>query len=371
MSFLRGKPGKTERTAHEDAADWMLREEAGRMSPADSVRLDQWLDKDPAHRSAWNDVRLAVDTASANAADPELMAMREVALSARGERDWGARGMIAAGLAVLVIGGIAAWGLRPAIVPASHDVGAVAQQFATTNPNIATYRTAVGERAAITLPDGSIATLDTDSALKIGYTTAERGVRLLRGQALFEVAKHKSIPFQVYAGDRRITAVGTRFNVRLDGGGPGAKVSVALLEGVVQVANVSPADHSAPAQVITMAAGEMLEARAKEPVRIISTDTDRLASWRSGQLTFDDAPLGSAVAEMNRYTNRPILLTDPKLAALRVSGVFRTGDPEHFAETMAEVFPIRIDHDSAGHPVLGPDAGAHGSARRKLPISGA
>ncbi len=45
---------------------------------------------------------------------------------------------------------------------------------------------------AITLPDGSIATLDTDSALKIGYTTAERGVRLLRGQALFEVAKHKS-----------------------------------------------------------------------------------------------------------------------------------------------------------------------------------
>jgi len=78
------------------------------------------------------------------------------------------------------------------------------------------YATRIGERSTIRLADGSVVTLDTASRVSLDLTTANREVHLLGGQANFEVAKDKARPFVVYAGDRRITAVGTAFDVRLD-----------------------------------------------------------------------------------------------------------------------------------------------------------
>lgn len=69
-------------------------------------------------------------------------------------------------------------------------------------------------------------------------------------------------------------------------------------------------------------------------------------------LVFNDTPLGEAVAEMNRYAAHPILLADPSLANLRISGVFKTGDPEHFAESVSEAFPVAIAHTPDGSPQL-------------------
>ena len=205
------------------------------------------------------------------------------------------------------------------------------------------------------LPDGSMAVLDTDSAMHIAYTDNERGIRLLKGQALFIVAKHQPAPFQVYAGGQRVTAVGTRFNVRVEDDGPAPKTRVALIEGIVRVARLTATGSATPdhrTSEITMTAGELFDSTRPGSLRVSASEAEGAAGWISGTLSFNDIPLGQAIAEINRYTARPIGLGDPKLANLRVSGVFKTGDSQHFAESMSDVFRLRVAHDERGNPLL-------------------
>jgi transmembrane sensor len=338
----------------EVAAAWLAREDEGRLGADGRAALEAWLAEDPRHRAAYAAAREVCEAAARHAADPQMMELRAAALAATPDRRtpvWRAAAGIAAG--VVLLGG--GWGTVTAITaPAESRIGAVAARFAPTlPPGAALYRTAVGERSTVVLPDGSVATLNTDSVLKVAYSGSERGVRLLRGQALFEVAKNKRVPFQVYAADRRITALGTVFDVRL----VGERVKVALVEGVVKVSRVTPATTVAPAQQVTMTAGEVLEAPPAAAMVVKTADTGRATSWKDGVVVFDDQPLAEAVAEMNRYTNRHVVLADPKSGAYRVSGVFRTGDPERFADAMAEVFPLEVERRGDGSPELRPAGG--------------
>jgi transmembrane sensor len=259
---------------------------------------------------------------------------------------------MAAAASILISAGIAYLAARPAPLQTAPAVMRDVAAAGTAARNLwgsAVYRTKVGERAAVTLADGSVVTLDTDSVIKVRYTSTERGVRLLRGQAIFQVAKHKPIPFQVYAGGRRITAVGTRFDVRLSDADHG-ELHVALLEGVVKIAPASPT--GVDQATVTLAPGQVLEAAAGAPQRVVEADLDQWTSWRGGVLDFNDVSLENAVSEINRYTIKRIRIADPALARLRVSGVFNTDDPEHFAQTLAEAFPIKVAHDAEGAPVL-------------------
>ncbi len=336
------KPG-----AHEEATDWRLREEAGLDGPG-RVALEQWLAADPQHRAAYADALRVFDAAARHAAHPEMLAFRQAALAAGPAAGrWAGLRIAAAVVAGVLVVGMGGATLTAIQAPAASRAGGLAAALAPRLPaNAALYRTAVGERSTVALPDGSIATLNTDSVLKIAYSGDERGVRLLRGQAFFEVAKNKTRPFQVYAGDRRITAVGTAFDVRLDG----EAVKVALVEGVVRVAPVRRRP-AAPAPV-TMKPGEVLASLPQAPARVGAIDIRRETSWRQGVVVFDDAPLSEAVAEINRYTSRPVKLAEPDIGGFRVSGVFRTGDPDHFAMTMAEVFPLRAERGWDGSPEL-------------------
>ncbi|HUE79649.1 MAG TPA: FecR domain-containing protein [Sphingomicrobium sp.] len=211
------------------------------------------------------------------------------------------------------------------------------------------YHTGIGERSAILLPDGSLATLDTDSELQVNYSRSERAVILAKGQALFEVAEGKPLPFQVYAGDQRITAIGTTFNVKLHGG----QVRVSMVEGVVKVRPTKPPkDRGAPVQELTLRAGESLVAGASLPATVQSVDTSQVATWRGGMIVFEDEKLSEAIAEINRYTNKPIRLADASVGEYRVTGVFKTNDPARFARAMSEVFPVEVERRADGSAVL-------------------
>jgi transmembrane sensor len=334
----------------EIAARFFLLDEAGKLSADDQQRLTAWLDADPKHRAAYEDTFAACALVTEGAADPEIMAMRKDALAARGERrtDW-PRTMAAIASAILVAGAFGWMALKTTPPAPPHDIAAIQPSpIQTPDPNTATYTTLIGERLVVALPDGSAATLDTNSTLQVAYTPTERGIHLLKGQALFDVAKHKPISFQVYAGTRRITAVGTKFNVRLENG----DVKVALLEGVVKIAPTPRPTDTNPQPSIIMRAGEVADAPQAAAIRITPADTDKIASWRSGVLVFTDKPLAEAIAEMNRYSLHPIRLSDREANAFRISGVFKTGDPEHFAETMANVFPLSVTVGPDGATVL-------------------
>ena len=333
---------------HEIAAGYVLREQSGQSGVEDQRRLAEWLLASPERQKAYQAAKQVCLAIAQNSAHPEIMAMRSVALSSSPRPRVSRHLLIAAGLAAVAVGlgflilaQTQYFGRGPAHVALARTA---AGNETTFSPSNAVYRTQKGERSSVPLPDGSALVLDTDSAVEVAYSNVDRGVRLLYGQAIFEVAKHKPLPFRVHAGSRIITAVGTRFDVRLYGSSDTPTVRVALLEGAVNVTNA----NRISLETASMVAGEVLEAPPSAPMRVRPDDTRSLASWESGVLMFNDRPLNEAVEEMNRCTVNPIVLADRSSLDLRVSGVFNTRDPEHFATTIAETFALTLQRDQNG-----------------------
>lgn len=339
-------------TVHEAAARWLGRRQLGLMTARDQVAFERWL-ADPANAAAYDEAEASIDAFSAVAASPEVRKMRDAALSsspatARATVFW----RIAAVAAIALLGA-GLWSVSPRPLLTAPPAYGVADGAAPSaaKPFSRRYATAVGERSKYTLDDGSIISLNTNTVLEVAYSREERNVRLLQGQALFEVAKNRNRPFVVLAGDRRVTAVGTAFDVRVDDGG----VRVVLAEGRV---TVDPLRHKGMARLVPnldrqeLQAGEQLIANEYRPVVIAAADVDRLTSWERGQLIFRDDPLSEVVKEMNRYSQTQILIEDPRIGDLKISGVFNVSRPENFLAAVTAFYPLQELPRSKGAVVL-------------------
>jgi transmembrane sensor len=216
--------------------------------------------------------------------------------------------------------------------------------------------TEVGEQRNLVLEDGSRVTLNTDSRVRIDYSPEARRVRVESGEALFEVAKRAGWPFVVTAGDRQITALGTAFVVRRQGGA----VSVTLVEGKVRVAPAAAAEESAPAsaEVAVLTAGERLTFVEGKKTILDRPVVANAVAWQRGQVVFDRTPLSQAVAEMNRYSPVKLAVESESARGFLVTGIFRTGDSESFVQAVKESFYMEPREDG-GRIVLhgGRDAG--------------
>ena len=220
-----GKPLDTPPPLAEAAASWDRRLRSADCSEADRKAFEAWCALDPAHATAFDDLQLGIRSLKdAYADNPRLRAMRDNARALRPTLEpW----KVAAGLAVVLLGGGAMTGWltsRPAAPPTTPHLEA-------SRDTVSVYQTAVGERTTVVLSDGSKVTLNTRSKLVVGYTPGRRDVSLVSGQALFEVAKNANRPFVVTAGSRKVTAVGTAFDVKVDS----RTVDVTLIEGKVRV----------------------------------------------------------------------------------------------------------------------------------------
>lgn len=204
------------------------------------------------------------------------------------------------------------------------------------------YSTRVGEQRTIQLADGSRVSLDTDSRVRVRFNDQERQIELQRGQALFSVAKDGGRPFVVQAGDTRVTAVGTVFDVRRAEEG----VRVTLVSGVIDVDTPQP--DSPPRRLV---AGQQVRVESAQ-VSTRTVDVDIETSWASGQLVFTDIPLEQAVSEMNRYLTAKIEIDDPAIRSVAVNGVFRTGDRDAFVSASSEVMGLEAVRRSDGTVVL-------------------
>ena len=121
-----------------------------------------------------------------------------------------------------------------------------------------------------------------------------------------------------------VTAIGTAFDVRLDG----SVVSVVLVEGKVKVEplHLKGLERLVPhlAEEV-LAPGERLVARqGVAEVRIAAADVQEATRWTEGQIIFRDDLMSAAVGELNRYSETRLFVTDPRVAGLKVSGVFST-----------------------------------------------
>jgi transmembrane sensor len=333
-AFKPEGPDEETRDPFEGAAFWHGRLEDSELDTHERERFEAWLAADPHHRAAYESVERSWAGMANAAVDERILLMRREALKkAKSPKRWMRPTTIAASILVgsLVIGLL----LRPE--PRGAD------------PNAGEFATQVGQRSNITLADGSIVVLNTASRIHVVFDPQVRRVQLLAGQAWFEVAKNQPRPFVVDAGDRRVTAHGTAFDVRLDGA---TQVQVTLIEGRVSVEALQGLGAAPPIERVDLLPGDQLIATAARPAAKHKTDVGKATSWREGQLIFDDDTLETAVAEVNRYSTKKIVLANPRLGSLRMSGVFIAGHSDSFVETVTGHFPIKMTPDSDGQLVL-------------------
>ncbi len=316
------------------AAWWSARRRLGFAAAREEEAFADWL-ADPANGMAWEATEGPLEAVGAWAALPEIRALRESALTARPPRSrtiwrWAAGGAVAASLAI----GIAlfSWDVTAPVAP-----GTPTTQVASS---IERYTTSIGERRTIRLADNSRIELNTGSVAEVAYSSGRRDIRLLAGQALFRVAHDPSRPFTVVAGDRRIIATGTAFDVRIDDGGT---VRVTLIEGHVRVEPLQRDGQDRPppaAAVATLDPGERLASTPSGRVLVAAADIERDTSWTRGQIIFRDDRMTDAIAEVNRYSTNRLIVTDPRVANLRVSGAFAAGSTENFVAAVTAFFPV-------------------------------
>lgn len=202
------------------------------------------------------------------------------------------------------------------------------------------YATAPGEQKVATLEDGSRIALNTDTQVDVRFNAERRQIELDRGEAMFEVAHDAARPFVVIAGDTRVQAIGTVFTVRRTRD----DVIVTLIKGRVAVSHDRPRTGGAADAPLVLRPGEKLTEPLDGPRRIEPQSVEAATAWRRGQTVFDETPLGTAVSELNRYGGPPIVVDDPRVAALPVSGVFATNAPD-FAEAVATLHGLRIEKE--------------------------
>lgn len=208
----------------------------------------------------------------------------------------------------------------------------------STDRRVMVASTRIGENRPVRLDDGSIVTLGGNSKIAVRFSARERFIDLLRGEAYFEVMRDSRRPLKVVAGRAAIIDVGTEFDVQRTND----SVIVDVVEGRVVVQPHSPIvpllvlrmfrPQLAP---VTVIAGEQtIVAQTEiEPPSAMS-DPEEAASWRSGLLVFRMRPLGELLQEVNRYSKKPIVVSDPSVAAVKVTGTVVRGHVSEWATSL-------------------------------------
>ena len=316
------------------AAAWFARLHADEPSEHEEAEHQTWLDADPAHRLAYEQVERMWTMLSDFSATPDI-SQRLAAIPAaateqtrpqlqRRPRRLQWLVACAAALSAVVIG----W-----------------QVFAPPPTSEQRYASAIGEQRSLTLDDGTQVDLDTGTTLRVRYSKQQRRIELDQGRAFFKVATDSARPLTVDTAQGSVRAVGTQFEVyRLDNG-----LDVALFEGKVQLR--AAADDSAAA-VATLSPGQRAHMTPGKAPQIQNFQGGTAPAWIDGQLVFENLPLRAAIAEFNRYGGSPLRVDDAALGELRVSGVFRSNDSSGFVEALNALHKISAHTNAAGETEL-------------------
>lgn len=212
---------------------------------------------------------------------------------------------------------------------------AVTRVFHALSDN-AILTTAKGEFRKVPLADKSVADINSGSQVEVRLTQKKRQVTLKRGEVWFEVAKDKSKPFIVEAGEVQVRAVGTAFGVRRYSNG----AEVLVTEGTVEVWSK---DGTAQKRLLTAGERAFVSDRATEiSVARQPGEVERKLAWREGKLVFNNQTLSEAVADFNRYSLRKIIIVDPHLRSKKLVGQYQIDAPELFAKDVSTFLDVPI-----------------------------
>ncbi len=281
-----------QRKRHQQAADWVLRHRDSELDPETVKAFHRWLDSDPDNRRAYDAAQMLLgDARSAISSDPDLNTIDFKPVSR-------AKPVVQFLLALFVVGGLFVYFDGPMRLQADVIAG-------------------ISELPVIELEDGSTVQLNASSAIAFDFSDNARSIRLLRGQALFEVAPDPSRPFSVEAGNTRVTALGTAFDIRRGK----TETEVTVTQHAVSV-DIENADHP-----IRLDEGQQIDIDSDGGRgEIVEVDANAVLGWRRGVLVLDNAPLSLVAEELERRFRGRIVFAGDGLPERRISGTIAIAD---------------------------------------------
>lgn len=329
----------------QEASAWIARLHAEDVTPDDLARFNAWRGAHPRHAQVYEAMSATVDeikragrivraVSFGNAMSAAADTASDHAFDGRQRRaSWLTLGAAAA-LAVL----------------------AVALGWWTSRAGSQTlFQTSIGEHASVELPDGSRLELNSNSLARVEYSRHARTIRLVRGEAFFDVAHESQRPFWVAAGESWIRAVGTAFDVDLRPSG----VRVVVREGTVKLATATrnseePSDAliaHVPVSILTAGQQAQMNAGGAQIRTATSLEMTRLSAWRKGKVYFENQHLESVVEELSRYTRSRITIEDEAIRQLPIGGTFQANAEgvETLLGMLKDGFGLRIRRAGDDH----------------------
>jgi transmembrane sensor len=313
----------------QEAAEWWAHFQEREPAAEELTEWLAWMEQDQANARAFQSMNeLALSIRHTRTSAPNLASrMRPVQ---RISRVTGKQGAIAAALVgAICLSLLLVWGATRIM------------------RNDLVYATSTGEQRAVLLADGSRVMLGGASAISADFTSTRRNVRLVAGEAYFEV-KHEAPgrPFVVDVGPATVAAIGTAFDIRKSD----ARIALTVTEGRVKV-NQQEGLLSRLAEVTGMARAQIVEVNAAqqvviephlEPLTVASADPRLATAWREGRLEFVDEPLDAVIQNVSRYATRRLVGDDERLHSMTYTGSF---DPKHLESWLSgleQVFPVEV-----------------------------
>ena len=304
------------------AAEWWVQLREADDDQGTIMRWLAWIEADERHLAAFEHVsRLAAELAGVDDVTRARMIRKFDVSPARRRLQWAAAAVLVLGVA---LAGYAGW-----------------TRYFPEQP-WQTYASAVAVNRDIDLADGSHVVLGGASQLQVRLDARQRSIELDSGEAFFRVAHERDREFVVRAGKLSIRAVGTMFDVRRTG----ERVQLSVVEGSVQLTSSGGRLGFAPSAgtALAVSAGQQVvfdPSTAQFSLSHISAQ--QATSWQDDRLEFVDEPLSSVIANVNRYSPRPLVLATADLNGLVFTGTIYTNAIDNWLGALPQVMPVQVE----------------------------
>jgi transmembrane sensor len=309
----------------EEAMDWFLRLNEPSRAKGDEEAFAAWLSSSAENRDAWTKAcrtwEIMGETvpvlAQAHGHEQPVEARRRPAMRSRhSSRQGNRRRTIAIGIAALAACLVAVIAAPTFLMRLEAD-----------------YTTATAEIRRITLADGSVVDLGAASAIAVDFSAGSRQVRLLSGEAYFDVRPDATRPFTVKTGELDVTVVGTAFDVNVT---PEIE-TVQLAHGVVSLSSATSGD------MLRMVAGDTVTLdRTSGRLSRATVEIETIASWRDRKLFVQDVPIAAVIAELQRYHPSWITMASIELGDRRITGLYDLSDPDRALEALVSPYGGKV-----------------------------
>lgn len=337
---------------HVEASDWIARMDAG-LTAEDELEFGIWVNHDDSNRDAFIYLSRLWDDMDSLSRLTELLPEEEQVEPGRFIKKFSiAASVMFAALAISLFIGRAAF-------------------FQTELEK--TYETSIGEHSTVSLPDGSILILNTNTLATVSYKEDYRLITLERGEINIDVAHDESRPLSVKAADKVVQAFGTAFNIQLL---ENEKFELIVTDGRVKIgdrgqfekilernnadlqAGTFKNDWIQPVKLsdsaLSISKGEKIilgnysnvssnPKKIERLEKIPEKDIAAALSWKEGNLFFNGEALEDAILEISRYTSSEFVFATEDIKKVRIAGLFKSGDVNGLLLALEDSFEIRSE----------------------------